>query len=948
MGTNRRRLVQTLEQHGYDRLVEQFNQFDPPDVPRVPTSLPHKDRAKQLLDSIRKQMRGGELGELLQFTESQWLAGQAAVEPAAGVFLDLVTEFGSRYKTAKAKLRSLDFSDLERKALELLAEGDGDDLLPSEVARNCHNQYRHVCVDEYQDINEIQDAILHLLSTECVAHEDDKTPNLFAVGDVKQSIYRFRLAEPQRFLDRMDRLRKPQSIGRVIDLQENFRSRAALLHAINGVFACLMTRDAAEIEYSDGHHLQPAPQPRFPDAGLPGAPIELHVLPKIRGFEEADEDDPDRTEFEATLCARRIKELIDCGTQVWENDALRPAHYGDFVLLLRSMKRKADVFAAVLRRHDIPVHYQGGSGFFDAREVRDCLALLSLLDNQQQDVPLAAVLRSPLVRLAEPEAPLARIRLAFPMPTPFHEAAVRYADQSPELKQLLLQLSQWRDSAAQRPLAELIWTIYQSTGLLAYVAGLEDGAQRVANLIDFHQRAREFGSFLTQGLHRFLRFLSRLEEETELGLASVSSGQEKVVRIQSIHRAKGQEFPIVLAPDLGKEFNLQDIHENILLDRRSGLGMKVIDTERLISYPSLGWTLTRASMRRQALAEEMRLLYVAMTRAKEHLILIGTTKPTAPQEWANDWTGHAAPLPGDLVRSAQSMLDWLGPAAMACGEKVLDLRPHEESEIRAWPDPRKQRKDSLSQDLMRFLPLANTPQTTNAEADLVMARLNFVYPHASYTQLPAATSPTAMKATPSTPSPATAGEGWGEGLQISKELSLPKFLSDEPKLLSAADIGTATHLLLEHLDFSRPCDSTDLENQLTDLVHRRMMTPSQAAAVDRAAINWFLETDLGKTLRRQSKNLRRELAFASALPTESADEADSVMLRGRIDLILPMDDGIAVVDHKTDRITAEGVNNRAAEYAAQIAAYRDALQRVAGQKVIGVYLVFLTPRIIWQ
>jgi ATP-dependent helicase/nuclease subunit A len=341
----------TFDRRGYDELVAAFQRFDPDRLPGVSSTTPNKDRAKQSVDSIKGQMCGPEIARLLNFNESEWREGQKAIGPHVQIFLNLLGGFERRYKEAKARLRSLDYSDLERKALELLREPDARE--PSAIARLCHREFKYVCVDEYQDVNEIQDAILNLVSTECVAGEGHYRPNLFAVGDVKQSIYRFRLAEPQRFLERMRLFRRPNAIGQVIDLQENFRSRPPLLEAINQVFLRLMTKEAAEIDYRDGHQLNPAPQPQFPAGGLKGAPIELHILPSQRPADEDEPTDMVAVDYEAMLCAQRIEKLVEKKVLIADNGVLRPARYGDVVVLLRAMKHKAQAFATTFRKRGI-------------------------------------------------------------------------------------------------------------------------------------------------------------------------------------------------------------------------------------------------------------------------------------------------------------------------------------------------------------------------------------------------------------------------------------------------------------------------------------------------------------------------------------------------------------------------------------------------------------------
>ncbi|MEA2736263.1 MAG: ATP-dependent helicase/nuclease subunit, partial [Humisphaera sp.] len=696
-------------------------------LPPIPELTPGKEIAKGLVDRVRKEIKDGALRKILAFSTQQWRDGLTAVVPHANVFLDLVEEFGERYVRAKAAMRGVDFSDLERLTLRALRDPASNELAPSSVARMLHRQFAHVLVDEYQDINEVQDAILSLAS---------QPTNMFCVGDVKQSIYRFRLAEPTRFLDRQRRFREGASDGRtaadgeMIDLQANFRSRAPLLTVLNHVFQRLMTRDAADIEYDATHKLHPGIEYPVGDqsSGFTGSPIELHLLPT--NLDSADDDEepeteneaePDRTQREAMLIAHRIRELMSA-KHVVERDRQtnqltpRPIRYGDIVILLRSMKYKGEDYAEVLRRSGIPVHSDSSSGYFDSMEVNDVLSLLKVLDNRAQDIPLAAVLRGPIASLPEPEDALARIRIAFPdKSVTFHQAVTKYArhrddELAAKLRDVLKQLDRWRLMAQRRPLAELIWDVYDSTGYLAFCAGLRDGEQRKANLIDLHDRARQFGSFQRQGLARFLAFLDQLRDESDLGQPPVVSEGEDVVRIMTVHHSKGLEFPVVFLPDLGKRMNLSDCAGSILVDRHAYLGMDVVDEARQVRYPSLASTLVSTRLRRQSMAEELRVLYVAMTRAKEHLICIGTCKPTAHEAWTARWAKHDGPLPTDAVVGATCMLDWLGPVAAAtrlsCGEPIKII-PHSVDEVKAWPSPESLRptEGERQQRLSRLVPL---------------------------------------------------------------------------------------------------------------------------------------------------------------------------------------------------------------------------------------------------
>ncbi len=618
------------------------------------------------------------------------------------------------------------FLIFERLALRLLRDDAVPGLHPSAVARSCHKQFQHVLVDEYQDINEVQDAILHLVSRECLAAAGHGPSNLFCVGDVKQSIYRFRLAEPTRFLNRSEEFRRPGAIGKVIDLQANFRSRAPLLDVLNNLFERLMTKAAVGIQYDQTHRLHAHAQfavEKLDVVSFTGAPVELHLLPK--GYANDTSDDCDSAEeelgratAEATLVAHQIRTLMGLSTTNTSpsplnpeprtlnphshistpsptgHPTLRPLQFRDIVILLRSAKFQAETYAQVLRDFGIPVYSASGVGYFESMEVRDVLSLLRLLDNQQQDIPMAAVLRSPLSGLPHPEDNLARIRLAYPAesaaatPIPFHQAVVRYAAEiddelAAKLRDFLNDLGEWREMAHRRPVAEVIWQIYDRTGFLAFCNGLENGQQRCANLINLYHRAQQFGSFSRQGLWRFIQFLRSLSLQNEAAQASEISEAEDVVRIMTIHSAKGLEFPVVFLPDMGKKINMQDCAGDVLADREALLGLSVVDERKQVKYPSLAKRLVADRLRQQALAEELRVLYVATTRAKEHLILVGSIKDAAEESWAKRWTGHAGPLPAETILDASTMLDWLGPAAVLT-EGGLQIHRHTEEDLHQY------------------------------------------------------------------------------------------------------------------------------------------------------------------------------------------------------------------------------------------------------------------------
>ncbi len=986
---------ETFESAGLDALTEVV-QVEWPRLPAIPSSVPNKDLAKSIVDRIRDDFKTGPWRDALRFTARQWQDGVAATLPHAEVFLDLVERFGVGYRKAKNALRTLDFVDLERFALKVLRE-DNDATAPAAAACLCHNRYQHVLVDEYQDINEVQDAILSLVSRECLAaprrrgkSNPEDEPNLFCVGDVKQSIYRFRLAEPARFLRRLDGFRAEGGPGEVIDLRSNFRSRAPLLEAINGVFERLMTREAADIAYDQSHRLAAGltfPDPAPGAAAFTGSPIELHLLPAKIGATAgepdsaeagSDDQDLDRTEREALFVAYRIRQLMGlAGCARGESAAMRvterlpdgnfgsrPIRYGDIVVLLRSMRFKAEQFARALSTAGIPVRADSSTGYFDSMEVRDMLSLLRLLDNERQDIPMAAVLRSPLAGLAQPEDALARVRRAYPSEpdgVPFHDAVVRYSKEQDNelaalLRDFLKELHGWRELAQRRPLDELIWRIYQQSGYLAFCSGLAGGEQRVANLLYLHERAAQFGTFQRQGLSRFMQFLESLREETDLGMPSVASGADDAVRVMSIHRAKGLEFPVVILADLGKAINLSDCEGSILVDRSAGMGLKVVDEEKQVRYPSLATTLVSARLRQQSLAEELRVLYVAMTRAREHLICVGTVGEQAMNTWSSRWATHLGPLPADAFLGARCMLDWLGPVAAAtqgAAQPIFEITLHTPEDLAEWSTSMASAArgaDGTFEHLAALEPLVPPPEAPESAKRLI-ERLNFRYPYHVFTKVPAFQSVTGR----------TKGSGIEDSLPAEKQsdkppeaplLSLPRFVEVDGRA-AAAERGTATHAVLQYLDFGRRCDEADLEVQIASLVDRRILATADATRVDRSAIAWLMNSEVGALLRTHSATLRREIPVNYPAQPEPApggpdsppaEPLDRIMVRGRLDVVIPLPSGGILIDYKTDDVSGDRIDRRADEYRPQVNAYREAISAITGFPIARALLVFLTPR----
>ena len=945
----------------FDGLSRACANYQPPAL-KTPRGIDPglREPAKKALDELRNEIKDGRLAALCGFSMQQWIDGLSSTKTSVTQMLALTRRFARVYQQAKRAIRSMDFADLERYALQILSNHP-------EVARQYREQYCHVLVDEFQDINDVQEQILTLVSREL--SEDDIIPaNLFSVGDVKQSIYRFRLADPTLFLRRYHLFKtKPNFRRKAIDLQKNFRSRAPLLDAINLVFERLMSRETADIDYDDSQKLIPGAKYPF-DAShhFPGGPIELHLLakpPRGGGQDEgADEgpdalDDLDRTEREAMFVARRIHEMVNHNPpiEVCEKRdgelCSQPLRYKDIVILLRSRKVKAQQFSEQLQKAGIPVHADTGSGFFESIEIRDCLSLLKLLDNQQQDIPMAAVLRSPFARLPHPSDALATVRMRYRGDDfiPFHQAVMKYVKDAGDqlafdLTRFFEQLSRWRNLAHRKPLAEVIAMIYNESGYLTWCSGLPNGRQRVANLLDLLERAKQFGSFQRQGLGRFLEFIQKLEEESDLGEPSLLGEGEDAVRILTIHRSKGLEFPVVFVADLGKAHNLMDERSAILAERELGLAMDAVHAEKRIRYPSAASVIVHDRLHNSAMAEELRVLYVAMTRAREHLILVGTCDFDHVERWRDRWTGWKGRLPASEVLSGKTFLDWIVPSAFAINSfdpGTFEMKQYSLDEIKTMAESRTQFEEELIDPRLRELkPVQPTPERTE-DAKTVIEKISAVYPHLALTKVPATQAVTSI-AKQRFDDPVLSARQ--RVLERPQDLLLPpRFVAGEDPL-TPADAGTATHLVLQHLDFTRAETIEAVQKQIDRLVECQLLLKNHAALVDREAIAWLMSTEVGSLLKQHNAKLKRELPVYFSQSTDGAIGLDRVMIRGRIDVLIPTPDGLALVDYKTDRVDAETIVGRLKIYQPQLQMYGDAMQAISATPVIARYVVFLKAK----
>ena len=868
---------------------------------------PQQERLKSVWNGCKKAAAA--FAETFSAPSAALLDDLRAVAPAMDALLALTEDFDRAYAAEKTRRGVLDYSDLEHLAARLLT--DRATGAPTDVALEVSRRYQEIMVDEYQDVNAVQERIFRAVSR--------NGDNLFLVGDVKQSIYRFRLADPGLFLEKYqawpDLDEQGDGAPRRIMLQENFRSRRGVLDAANLVFGGIMSRALGELDYDDAAALRFG-APDY-DPAL-DSPAELHLIDPGDG---GDEDSPASDELEARFVAQRILAMKRAGTSVTEDGAQRPCDWGDCALLMRAPGGKGGTFHRVLAEAGIPVESGLGGGFFTSLEVAVTVDLLAVIDNPHADVPLISVLRSPAFHFTGDE--LSAIRTADRASDYYGALCAAAAAGDEKAAAFLRRLDDWRAAASETELGALVWRLCTETGLLAICAAMRDGDARRRNLMHLFEYARVFSESGYRGVYRFVQWLRRMAERGE---EPDSGGSGQAVRILSIHKSKGLEFPFVFLCDLAHRFNQSDARECVLLHSSLGLGPKRVDTAQGIEYPTLARRAIAQRLNDEMLSEEMRVLYVGMTRAREKLIMSGVRKNAAAALDALRLTARW-PMPAEKLRAASSFVPWIAAAALAKPE-ILPISVHAGAEITC---------SAQAEDLRAP---AAAAAAENARKTL-RAKLDFVYPWAGAEALPSKLTATELKAPLSQDADADAAP-------IAAEYPAPTFrraLPGQKQALTAAQRGTATHTFLQYVDFARTGSLAALEAEADRLLAEGRMDAAERAALDLKAVERLFASPLGRRMR-QAQTLRREFRFqllcraAQFFPDAPPD--DELVLQGVVDCcFLEPDGSITVVDYKTDRVARADVPARAAHYRGQLLAYAGALQRIFSRPVGQCVLWFL-------
>lgn len=836
----------------------------PPDVVPVKENLKNiRDNYKEKILNLRDKIFTNTTAEIV--SEMQSLA--ESVRQLVQVTID----FDNAFAAAKRDKNIIDFSDMEHLALKIFNENPA-------AAESYRNKFQVVMVDEYQDTNGVQEEIISKIVS---------PQNFFAVGDVKQSIYRFRNADPTIFLDKYKNYPDAENCAR-IDLSTNFRSRQSVIDAVNFVFENLMTEDKAEINYDEDARLNfganfPAGKNIFDDKAALSI-INLNQN-KIETDDDDDAPDFDKLEIEVQLIADKINSLRRADSQVWDKDlnAYRTLEFRDVVILFRSIDRAAAQIVEVLQKNNIPAYAADKDGYFKSNEIQTILSLLKILDNARQDIPLATVLLSPIGGFSTED--LAKLRIN-------DRKAELYDLICTDIKFLhfLQKINRWREIARQVSVPELLNIIYRESGYYDYCAKFGKIAQ--ANLRMLIDRAAAYEKTAFRGLSRFIQFIRKIKElGNDLAAARTLSESENVVRVMTIHKSKGLEFPVVFVAGLGKKFNLQDLRENVIAHRNFGVGIfNTIDNARVSTFAR---RIISQKVKDETLAEELRILYVAMTRAQEKLFLTGTINSE------KDLTKNDAKI--------NRPLDWI--LSLKNLDAVFDF-------------------EVVNSGDMNFA----TENIVEVETEKIVAEIEKLSP---VENIPAKLSVTELKRR------LNLDETFDNFDAKNYTYQRPGFLQKND--ISGAEFGTLMHTVMQHLNFDGDLTGAGITRQIEEFVKVQIINPEHLKIVSRRVQNiaQFFQSDIGKKITH-AQEVYRELPFSffvNAKTTKLFQSDDKILVQGIIDLLFKFDGRWYLVDYKTDKNNSD--EHFIKTYHEQIKYYVQAVETISKIKIDEQYLYLL-------
>lgn len=918
-----------LKDASFDEIAHRINSFSLATGGRAKNKTP--DEIKEPLISKRKYAADGMKNLAAEFFYDDEEGIKKEIEYTSSqvkTLCNVVCMLEKRFFEMKNKRGILDFSDLEHLTLKVLTKTDDNgNTAPSAVALELKNKYKMILIDEYQDSNELQETIFSR-----IARED----NIFMVGDLKQSIYRFRHTNPLLFKNKKDTYSDDSGINQRVIMSKNFRSRKPVIDFVNFVMSQAASPLVGEMEYDDTESL--CYEASYPDDVACDKAVEVHIIDDgDRKDTESDNDDSIfGAEAEAVCVAKRILQLKRDGFEVYDKkEGMRPLQYKDIVILMRSPSVDAQIFSDVLTSYGIPTFSDVGGGYFNTDEIELMLSTLSVVDNPQQDINLLALMRSPIGNFNDVE--LMDIRLC-DTKSDIYSALCACAEESTMLgvkcAAFIARINDWRKKALYMSVHEFIQYLYSDTGYFDIAGAGDLGTQRQANLNLLLEYARSYEKTSFKGLFNFISYVERVKgSRNDFGSAKILGENQDVVRIMSIHKSKGLEFGVVFVTRLAKKFNTRDLSNSLLMHGEFGLGVDYIDIDNRYKFSTLIKRAIKEKLRYELLSEEIRVLYVALTRARDKLIL--TLAPTDVDAKKKRWISGAKSLDNEhlplyYTSSAQGIGDWIMGALMrhkACRNYAGEYISCAENEAQIELYVERERLCSPSDTYEK---LSIKPSNNNYTA-LVEEKLGYKYPYENARKVPTKISVTEMKRL-------VDNELDTEQMRLCGEhmISMPNFLSQKTQM-SAAQKGSALHFVMQNLDLSKMLDENGIREQIESMLLGKVITKEYAEVANAKKIADFFDSELGRRMVA-SKNVVRESPFEIAIDASKiiGDSAcgEQVLLQGIIDCYFYENDEIVLVDYKTDFVRNEDdIAKIKQRYEVQLELYAYALEQITNKRV---------------
>ena len=928
----------------WDKVYEIYSNLVFATWPRQKIESEIKDRAKEIRDDVKKKF-SNKLSKIFIYPSKEANQDIQDMHQILVKLENIILEFGEEFYKRKRNKNIVDFNDIEHFALEVLLENKNGQVQPTEVAKKYQEKFTEIAIDEYQDSNMVQEYILTAIS---------KENNIFMVGDVKQSIYKFRQAMPDLFLSKYKtyKLKEEKEIKDNLKIQlfKNFRSRKNVLDFTNLIFQDIMSESLGEIDYNETEYLNLGAN--YEEAGQ-SLETEINVI-DLKEQEEQSENDVDSDEnseeeriediqVEAKFVANKIKKLVEEKFQVFDKKmkGFRDITYKDIVVLLRSTKVNAPIFEEEMINLNIPVFSESSQEYLDSIEIQTIMSLLKIIDNPIQDIPLVTVLRSHIGNFTDDE--LVEIRLADKYDNFYQAMQKSKINVNKQLREKIdhffANLEMWRRDKEYLALDEFIWKLYTDTKYYTYVGLMPNGDVRQANLKMLFERAKQYETASFKGLYNFINFIEKLHLGSgDLGAAKLIGENDNVVRIMSIHKSKGLEFPVVFLSATGKQFNLMDLNQNILLHQKLGIGVKYIDYERQVQYDTLTKEAIRNKILTETLSEEMRILYVALTRAKEKLYITGLKKDYDKeienmQNQVNRYPKTDNKINYILLKKYKKYLDWILLVYLYEKEKTNNLLTvnvlYKKEILKAMV-----RIEDDKIDIREILEQAKIENETMQQLDKI---LEYQYRYSISTKIPTMTSVTKIKQMKE-----KKDNNNENSEEETKTFHKPNFLrTDEKETLTNAQKGTLVHLCMQRLDENIEYDLDKIKACIAQLVQRKIITEVEERNINPYKILEFTKSNIWKQLK-QAKKVYRERPFFIHIPAKeiyNEDIEDKLLVQGIIDLYyINQQDEIILVDYKTDYVEKGKEEELIEKYKEQLNMYKRALEETLKQKVSKVYI----------